>query len=215
MKKGNNSKRERLREGFFANLDQSIFEWLLTVCSRAVVVSALIFKTKVMEFSEKLNVKDFHASDGWLDRLKKRYIVSFKTVSCEVSACTSEMVALLEETMLPTILSKYKPNQIYNADKFGLFYWIQPKKDFPSQKWKCIVGNHSKWRLTELAAVNAIGENCQYLSLISPNYLDASNVWSTFPAGIEAKRRVGCMAYYLRNGVVKLSTIYEGATKHW
>lgn len=89
-----------------------------------------------MEFSEKLNVKDFHASDGWLDRLKKRYIVSFKTVSCEVSACTSEMVALLEETMLPTILSKYKPNQIYNADKFGLFCWIQPKKRLSISKMK-------------------------------------------------------------------------------
>ena len=48
--------------------------------------------------------------------------VSFKTVSGEGNSCTAEMTAPWKETTLPTILSKYKLDEIYNADEFGLFF---------------------------------------------------------------------------------------------
>ena len=51
--------------------------------------------------------------------------MSFKTVSGESNACTDEMVAPWEQTTLPTILSKYDLNQIYNANEFGLLYRAQ------------------------------------------------------------------------------------------
>ena len=60
---------------------------------RDVAVSTLVSKTKAIEFAEKMNVKNFKASDGWLDRWKKRFNVSFKTVSGESTACTDEVVA--------------------------------------------------------------------------------------------------------------------------
>ena len=41
VKKGNNSKRQRLREGPFANLDQAIFKWLLIVRSAEMSLSLL------------------------------------------------------------------------------------------------------------------------------------------------------------------------------
>ena len=67
-KKGSNSRRQRLRQGTFANLDQAMFKWLLVIRSRDVAVSALVFKTKATEFAKKMNVEKFKASDGWLDR---------------------------------------------------------------------------------------------------------------------------------------------------
>ena len=115
-KKGRHSKRQWLRQSTFTNLDQTMFIWVLVVRSRDVAVSALVFKTKAIEFGEKMNVGKFKASDDWLDSLKKRSNVSFKTVSGESHACTDEMVATWEQTTLPTILSKYGLNQIYNAD---------------------------------------------------------------------------------------------------
>ena len=127
-KKGSNSKRQRLRQGTFANLDQAMFKWLLVVRSRDVAVSALVFKTKAIEFAEKMNVENFKASDGWLDRWKKRFNVSFKTVSGESNACTDEMVTPWKQTTLRTILPKYDLNQIYSTDEFDLFYRAQPNK---------------------------------------------------------------------------------------
>ena len=118
---GSNSKRQRLRQDTFVNLDQAKFKWFLAVLSRVVAVSTLAFKTKAIDFEEKINVENFKASDGWLDRWKKRFNVSFKTVSGESNACTDEMVAPWEQNTLPTVLSKYDLNHIYNADEFGLF----------------------------------------------------------------------------------------------
>ena len=67
-KKGSNSKRQQLRQGTFANLDQAMFKWLLVVQSRDLAASALVFKTKATEFAEKMNVENFKASDAWLGR---------------------------------------------------------------------------------------------------------------------------------------------------
>ena len=94
-----------------------MFKWLLVVRSRDVAVSALVFKTKAIEFAEKMNVENFKASDGWLDRWKKRSNVSFKTVSGESNARTDELVAPWKQTTLPIILFKYGVNQVYNADE--------------------------------------------------------------------------------------------------
>ena len=93
MEKGNNQKK----------LDQAIFERLLIVRRRDVTVSALILKTKAMEFAAKMTVYNFNASYGWLDRWKKQYNISFKMVSGEANACTSEMVAAWGENMLQTM----------------------------------------------------------------------------------------------------------------
>ena len=62
--KGSNSKRQRLRQGTFANLNQAMFKWFQVVRGRYVAISALVFKTKAIEFAEKINVENFKASHG-------------------------------------------------------------------------------------------------------------------------------------------------------
>ena len=68
------------------------------------------------------------------------------------------MTAPWAETTLPTKLSKYELNQIYNADEFGLFYRVQPEKSLHLKDERCVGDKHSKLRLTELAAANTAGE---------------------------------------------------------
>ena len=106
-----------------------MFKWLLVVRSRDVAVSALIFKTKAMEFAEKINVENLKASDGWPDRWKKRFNVSFKMVSGESNVCTDEMLAPRQQTTLPTILSNYDLNRsttLTNLTCFIAFNQINP-----------------------------------------------------------------------------------------
>ena len=63
------------------------------------------------------------------------------------------------ETTLPTLLSNYKLENIFNADEFGLFYMCLPNKTCLSQE-KCPGGGggNSKLRLTGMAAGSATGE---------------------------------------------------------
>ena len=67
------------------------------------------------------------------------------------------MTAPWAETTLPTMLSKYELNQIYNADESGLSYRAQPEKSLHLKDERCIGGKHSKLQLTGLAAANAAG----------------------------------------------------------
>ena len=68
------------------------------------------------------------------------------------------MTSSWEETTLPTILSKYDLEDIYNADEFGLFFKALPNKSLHLKSEKCVGGKHSKVRLTGLAAANANGK---------------------------------------------------------
>ena len=68
------------------------------------------------------------------------------------------MIASWEETHLPTILSRYDLQQIFNADEFGLFYQMLPTNTYHTKGERCAGGKFSKVRLTRLAAGNALGE---------------------------------------------------------
>ena len=62
------------------------------------------------------------------------------------------------ETSLHKTLSRYKLEDIYNADEFGLFYQGLPKKTLHMKGEKCSGGKHSKIRLTVMAAAGAAEE---------------------------------------------------------
>ena len=68
------------------------------------------------------------------------------------------MVAPWNETTLPTLLSKYDLQDIFNTDEPGLFYQCLPNKTYYFQGQTCSGGKNSKVRLTGMAAGNAIGE---------------------------------------------------------
>ena len=63
---------KRLKEGAFAHLDDLIFKLVLTVRSRSVA-STSILKTKVKELAEKISIKGFQTSDGWLNRWRNSW----------------------------------------------------------------------------------------------------------------------------------------------
>ena len=68
------------------------------------------------------------------------------------------MIASWEETHLPTILSRYDLQEIFNADEFGLFYQMPPTNTYHTKGERCAGKKFSKVCLTGLAAGNALGE---------------------------------------------------------
>ena len=80
---GNNAskKRKRMKTATYEELDSAVYKWLKTARHSNIPISCSIFKEKALEFAKSLDLNDFHASDGWVSRWKKRFNVSFKTVS--------------------------------------------------------------------------------------------------------------------------------------
>ena len=70
-------------------------------------------------------------------------------------AVTEEMTALWNETTLPTLLSNYKLENVFKADKFGLFYQCLPTKTYQMSGGKSFGEKNSKVRLIGTAAASA------------------------------------------------------------
>ncbi|XP_065645461.1 tigger transposable element-derived protein 4-like [Hydra vulgaris] len=79
-------------------------------------------------------------------------------ISGEAKSVNDQVIAPWLETTLPTILSRYPLENIFNADEFGLFYQCLPDKSLHLKYEKCIGSKHSKVCLTGMAAGNFKGE---------------------------------------------------------
>ena len=90
---GTNPKCKKLRTGIHEKLDEAIFKWFLSARSQNVPIGGVVFKAKTLEYAKEIGLDDFHASDSWIRRWKKRYNISFKTISGEANSVTAEMVA--------------------------------------------------------------------------------------------------------------------------
>ena len=137
------------------NLDEAVFTWFKNVRSNKIPVNGSITREKALGLAKSLELTDIQASNGWLDKWKQRHNVTFKAVSREENAVTSETTASLSETYLPTILSKYELKNICYAVDFDFFYQAFPGKSLHYKTERCSGGKHSKVRLTRLAAGNA------------------------------------------------------------
>ncbi|XP_057299424.1 tigger transposable element-derived protein 4-like [Hydractinia symbiolongicarpus] len=153
---GQTSKRSKPEK--FEDVNKAVHKWLLMMRSENIPISGPMLKEKALEFAEALGVESFQASQGWMAKWKTRYRVPFKTIAGESGSVTEEMTAPWSETTLPTILSRYPLEDIFNADEFGLFFQCLPNKTLHMKGDKCSGGKHSKVRLTGLAAGNALGE---------------------------------------------------------
>ena len=153
FKSSGGTKRQRIKEGTYVQVNLACFKWLLLQRSENIPIQihGKIIREKALEFAKELNLEKFQASDGWLHSWKARYNISLKEVSGESKSVTREMTAASKETSLPTILSRYELKDIYNADDFGLFYQGLSKKTLHLKSEKCSGGKYSKLRLTGMA----------------------------------------------------------------
>ena len=105
-----------------------------------------------------------------------RYCVLFKaifdnevkSVRDEMKSETSEMAPSFMKNTLPSLLSRYPLQNIFNASEFGLFYQCLPDKTFCFLNENCVDGQHSKVRLTGMLAGNAFGERLQMFVIGKP-----------------------------------------------
>ncbi|XP_065667761.1 tigger transposable element-derived protein 4-like [Hydra vulgaris] len=122
----------------YYEINKAALKWFKQMRADNVPISGLLEKEKALYFAKELSFENFQASDGWLNKFKKKYGISFKTISGEAKSVNDQMIAPWLETTLPTILSRYPLENIFNADEFG--------------------GKHSKVCLTGIAAGNVKGE---------------------------------------------------------
>ena len=118
-----NSKKKRQRESTLPKADDALFQWFTAARAQSVLVSGEILKAKAEELSEEFNHSDsWTCSSRWLCQWKKHHNIAYRSISSENAAVDKELYDDWKRQTLQPILSRYDPNDIFNADEMGL-YW--------------------------------------------------------------------------------------------
>ena len=146
---------KRTRESKFSDLNETLHAWFCLAVSKNVYPDGRIQKEKAIEIAGQLGCEGFKASNGWLDRWKKRYNVRQVKVSGESGDVSGATVDSWKER-LPDILQRYSAKDVWNLDETGCFGQALPDKGFNQRAKACKGGKQSKQQITDTFIVNAV-----------------------------------------------------------
>ncbi|XP_039953998.1 tigger transposable element-derived protein 6-like [Bactrocera tryoni] len=138
-------------------VDEMCLDWFNKARSQNIPISGPIIQEKAREIARKLGIKDFVASNGWLQKWRSRHNITFKYICGESAAVDMQDVQQFLDK-LPSFLIGYSPRDVYNADETGLFFRALPNKTLALKNEVCRGGKLSKERLTVLLCANMAGE---------------------------------------------------------
>lgn len=150
-----------LRSAELPEMEMQLYKWFIAQRERNMPVSGDMMKQKALSLTASMNLGNFRASDGWLQRFKERYGVRFLKISGEKLSSQPELVDPFKEK-LRKVIQEYDLNehQLYNADETGLYWQLLPDKTYVSLAEKTAPGlKISKRRLTFLGCTNAAGSH--------------------------------------------------------
>ena len=85
-------KQGQQRTGKYSNLNQAVWEWY-TLCGKSnIPLSGPLIQEEALLIAERLAIKDFTASNGWLEEFKKQHNVCMMTVIGEEGDVRPETV---------------------------------------------------------------------------------------------------------------------------
>ncbi|XP_013167850.1 PREDICTED: jerky protein homolog-like [Papilio xuthus] len=145
--------RKTLKVGGCPKMESALYMWYIQQRSKHTPISGEILKAKAIEFYKKItNKDDFRASDGWLDKFKKRFGIRLLTISSEISSNESAVQSFIQHFKNKVEELGLLPDQIYNADESGLFWRLLPNKAKEAS-----ADQVSKDRITFMPCSNATG----------------------------------------------------------
>lgn len=97
---------KKAKKGELQDVEEAVIKWLKQCRDKNVPVGGPILQEKAQQFAGQLGHADFRASNGWLDRFKKRHEISFKKV-CGESAAVDDATCEDWKVKLPDLTRGY------------------------------------------------------------------------------------------------------------
>jgi|UniRef100_A0A2S2QVQ0 hypothetical protein len=161
--------RKRIKVCVYEKVDKAVLKWIACKQNYNLPISNMLIKKKAIHFAQKLGFDDFRASSGWLDKFKSRHNIMFKVICGKSVDISEEDSDLWKSNILPKLIEKFDPKDIFNADETGLFFKCLPNQTLDFKHEKCFSGKRSKERITLLVCSNMTGTEKQKLLIIGEN----------------------------------------------
>lgn len=150
-----NSKRKRERATKNDDVDKALFVWFTQIRGTNTPVDGALLLEKANELATKSNTDTVSAT--WIERWKKRHQISQSSIVGEAASVSLDVVTEWRESVLPGLLSRYNPKDIFNMDETGLFFRLVTDKTLDFKGKKCQGGKQSKERITVALTANMDG----------------------------------------------------------
>ncbi|KAG0442355.1 Tigger transposable element-derived protein 6 [Dictyocoela muelleri] len=107
--------------------DQELYEWFRNKRARNFLISQENFKEMALNLASKYKIKNFKASDGYIQKFEERQKIKSRSVVGE-SGCVN--LTYIEDLIdfYNSKLEEYQPRDIFNADETGLFWRINSNR---------------------------------------------------------------------------------------
>jgi hypothetical protein len=119
-------------KGKHKEVEEALFLWHEHFLrGKGVPVTGPILQEKALEFKRQIEGQnsEFTASDGWLDRRKKRFGIRQITVNGEALSADKKAVPVFKDHLFKLIEKEgISGEQLYNCDEPGLNYKMLPAK---------------------------------------------------------------------------------------
>ena len=115
-----------------------------------------MLQEEALVIANGLRHSEFKASNGWLQRFKDRHNIKQLVVSGEAGDVAVETIEAWQER-IKTLVQGYAPEDIWNEDETGCFFWALTERYLADAKKDCRVGK-SKMCITLVFLVNTAGD---------------------------------------------------------
>lgn len=154
-------KKTRIQAARFPSLEEALYKWFQGLRSQNIPISQDILKTKAIEFYNRakengVQLSNFEASNGWLDKFQKRYNISSKSITGESESALLDQVEDGRKR-LQELIATFDLENVYNADETGLFFRLGPNRTLATKSDKAKGIKKDKERITVLLCCNATG----------------------------------------------------------
>ena len=149
--------RKMMRKPNHPQLDESVLKWLQQQRTAHVMVRTVELLDAANRFADHLQIKDFKASHGWLDRFKQRHGLSNCIAHGEAGSADASGVDAFRQRLSDFVNRHDLANaQIYNANETGLFWQSTPNNTLSNDMEMKVAGHKkSKQRVSIMCCANA------------------------------------------------------------
>ena len=140
--------------------------WFQDARTCDILISGPVLEEKAKDLALALQNTDFVPRHDWLARWKARNQIAYKRQHGEKKDADHVSADHWTTNVLPKLLHTYDPDDIYNADKTGIYYRALPDGTLTEKPTEISSSKKLKNRITALVSCNMTGTDKCRLQII-------------------------------------------------